>query len=499
MPKTSTSISESYAESVQWDNDKISRDIIQNFYDGHGQTLDGVKFKIEPLQNGKYKVRIEGKSTYNPDKAVFIGESTKRNDPNAAGNYGEGIKMASLKLLKDKGAKEVKIGSNNWQVNYSLEKNNLSDKRVLSYSMEKTPVYDGNYIEFETGDKDLLESLRKSIKRFYSSSNTHFKCPDFENKYFGFKKLPKGEKGGLYISGQRFEFNGEYDGLNEIALFIKQKPPVKVLDPSRDRTSINTNQLEDIASWLAEECTTTNEKLQILKALEEYGYKTRNKTPMNEFVVRFANWSRFGLNKIKEVQFPENCVAYSNCSNDILYDLESNGYKVFDETYTGIGMRTIHELIGEARKHSPIAPNEVQKEKIVILKEALKKLAPALEGKHFTPEELDTKIYVFDRMAQGEKSMYKDTLAEAITDFSESKGFWIDKSYLDEGKFGEVLETALHELSHKAGGDGTSEFGYKLTNVNKEVIKQIINNPRTKKELASLNRLWDDLENTIAA
>ena len=499
MPKTSTSISESYADSVQWDNDKISRDLIQNFYDGHCQTLDGVKFKFEPLQNGIYKVRIEGKSTYAPDKAVFIGESTKRNDPNAAGNYGEGIKMASLKLLRDKGAKNVKIGSNNWQVNYSLENNNLSDKRVLSYSMEKTPVYDGNYIEFETEDKNLLEALRTTIGRFYSSSNAHFKCPDFENKFFGFKKLKEGEKGGLYISGQRFEFNGNYDGLDKIAFFIKQKPPVKVLDPSRDRTSINESQLEQIASWLADYCTTAQEKLQVMKALEEYGIKTDSKTPINKFLIRFVNWTKYSQQSLNNVQFPENYVAYSNCSRDILYNLRSNGYKVFDEVYGNVGMRTIHDVVGEARKHNPIEPNTVQKEKIILLKEALKKLAPAIEGKHFTKAELDTKIYLFDRKAANESRTNKGTLAEAITESGTSKGFWIDKAYLDESKFAEVLETSLHELSHKAGGDGTSEFGYKLTDVNQEVIKQIINNPRTKTELSALNRMWEDLQVSVAA
>lgn len=29
-----TNISESYADSVQWNNDKIARDVLQNFFDG---------------------------------------------------------------------------------------------------------------------------------------------------------------------------------------------------------------------------------------------------------------------------------------------------------------------------------------------------------------------------------------------------------------------------------------------------------------------------------
>lgn len=494
----STSIAEDYSSSVQWDNDKIARDLMQNFYDGHGQTLDGVRLIFEPVSQCRYKVRIEGKSTYTPDKAIFIGKSTKKNDPIAAGNYGEGLKMASLKLLRDKGAQNVKIGSNNWNVNYTLEKDpqHLTNDKVLSYSIEKTPVYDGNFLEFETTDRRLLESLRKTIDRFYSSSNSHFKCPDFENAFFGFKKLKKGEKGGLYISGQRFEFDSDYDGLSDIALFIKQKPPAYVLDISRDRTSLNNSNIRDIASWLFRSCTNKKEKLEIIKALEEYGkYTPRNeKSPIQEFIESFvcANDWVSGDKKLN-VQFPEKYVAYSPCSPDILFDLERNGYTVFIDAFKNLGMRTIHDVVGEARKHTPIEPSEIQQKKILILKEALSKLSPALKKEGFMPEEIDTKVYLFDNKKITGGMNYDDTLAEAIVDCSTSKGFWIDSKYLDKAKFGDILETALHEISHKVGGDETAIFSYKLTNVNQEVIKLIVENPQIKSTLSALNKIWETL------
>lgn len=158
-----TNITESYSDSVQWNNDKIARDILQNFYDGHGQTLDGVQLTFTPVANGKYKVRIKGDSTYTVDKAVYIGESTKRDNAKAAGNYGEGLKMSVLKLLKDGGAEDVRIGSDNWKLTYNLQQGDLSDKRVLAYSLDKVDKFNGNYIEFETSDKELLETFRKVL------------------------------------------------------------------------------------------------------------------------------------------------------------------------------------------------------------------------------------------------------------------------------------------------------------------------------------------------
>lgn len=488
--KQKTNISEKYADSVQWNNDKIARDVMQNFFDGHGQTLDGVKLNFEPTANGKYKVRIEGKSTYTPDKAVYIGESSKRNDPKSAGNYGEGLKMSVLKLLKDCGAEDVKIASDNWKLIYSLEKGNLSNDRVLTYSLDKTPKLDGNYFEFETSDKDLLESFRKTINRFYNSGNEHFKCPDFENEVIGIKNLPKGEKGGIYIAGQRFEFDGSYDGLDDVVIFIKEKPPVDILDPSRDRISLNTDNLKQLGRWILKK-TKDEDIPKLLKTLEDNWSVFEEDTPMYKFLNRILSAIPFWKREFA-IKFPNKFVAYSSASPEVVRDLTQKGYTVCNEYFSDIGMQNIHELIGEARNHDVVIPNEIQKKKILILKEALNKLKPALEEKHFTPDEMNTHIYMFDNTAAKEKD-YQDTLAEAIIDRGTSKGFWLDKNYLDRARLSDVLETALHELSHKVGGDESAEFSYKLTDVNRNAIAQIINNSQTKFELQSLSSIWDSL------
>ena len=495
--KCQTSISESYADSVQWNNDKIARDIMQNFYDGHGQTLDGVKLNFVPTANGKYRVRIEGKSTYTPDKAVYIGESTKRNNAKAAGNYGEGLKMSVLKLLKDSGAEDVKIASDNWQLVYKLEEGNLSDKRVLAYSLDKVDKYNGNFMEFEISDKGLLESLRKSINRFYHSNNPDFKCPDFENNVLGVKLLPDGQKGGIYIAGQRFEYDGSFDGLNGVSLFLKEKPPLGVLDISRDRVSLNKSNLGEIAQWIGKsnEMSVT-EKANLLKALEPYWDKVswNSVTPMHEFVADLIRGTqRYGVDKNLAIKFPEKYVAYSPATDDVVLDLRRNGYTVCQDKFADIGMQTIKDLLGDARAHDVVIPNEIQKKKILILKEALRKLSPSLEGEHFTPEELNTKIYMFDRLSGRDSRLHADALAEAIIDNGVSKGFWIDKNYLDTANFNEVLETALHELSHKIGGDESAEFSYKLTNVNEKAIGQLLDDAQARNEIQALASIWNSL------
>lgn len=491
-------ISEEYADSVRWNSDKVARDIMQNFYDGHGQTLDGVKMAFTPTGSGKYKVRIEGKSTYTPDKAIILGASGKRGDTNSAGGYGEGLKMAVIKLLKDYNTGEVKVASDNWQSVFNLAKSDLCEERLLSYSLDKVKPFEGNFVEFETDNMELLQSLRKTLNRFYHSNNPDFKCPDFENNLIGIKVLPEGQKGGIYIAGQRFEFEDDFDGLEGVTMFVKPNlNKLSVLDQSRDRISLNRSNLNEIARWLSRhDAMSTNDKAKLLKTLEKY-WDHKNYTqngPVDSFIERFLSAiDQSDVTKKLHIKFPEKYVAYSEASIDVVNDLRRNGYKVCKSYFSRIGMPTIHNVIGNARAHEVVIPNDVQKKKILILKEALNSLSPALKDKHFTAEELNTHIYLFDRTSAKDRKLYSYTNAEAIIDNGVSKGFWIDKGYLDRASFNDVLETALHELSHKVGGDESAEFSYKLTDVNRDTIGHLLDDIKSRNEVQALASIWNSL------
>ncbi len=491
-------ISEEYSESVRWNSDKVARDIMQNFYDGHGQTLDGVKMAFTPAGNGRYRVRIDGKSTYTPDKAVILGASGKRGDTNSAGGYGEGLKMAVIKLLKDYGAGDVKVASDNWQSVFNLAKSDLCDERLLSYSLDRVEPFKGNFVEFETDSMELLQSLRKTVNRFYHSSNPDFRCPDFENSLMGIKVLPEGQKGGIYIAGQRFEFDGNFDGLDGVTMFIKPNlNKISVLDQSRDRISLNESNLGSIAMWLARNNDMpANDKAKLLKSLERYwDHKNYGQEgPIDSFVENFLRYiDQRDVVKKLHIKFPEKYVAYSGASPEIVNGLKMNGYKVCKPQFSNIGMPTIRDIMGDARAHDVVIPNDTQKKKILILKEALRKLSPSLKDKHFTADELDAHIYMFDRTSSRDSRLHSNALAEAIVDRGVSKGFWIDQGYLDRASFNDVLETALHELSHKAGGDESAEFSYKLTDVNRDAIGQLLDDIKSRNEIQALASLWSSL------
>lgn len=500
---TETTITEAYADSVVWDNDKVARDLMQNFYDGHGQTLNGVRMSFDPVANDRYKVRLEGKSTYTADKAILLGETSKQNDAKAAGNFGEGLKMTVLKILKDSGAENFTVGSDEWKVTWKFINGNLNNKRVLGYTLDKVSKFDGNYVEFETTNKTLLRSLRKTVNRFYHSGNKDFKCPDIENNLLGIKILPENEKGGFYIAGQRFQVSNSYEGLKGITIFIKEKPPAKIgerviFDPSRDRISLNSEHLKSIGRYIAEDTRIPKQELvKIIHSIENFWDASSQINPNERgFLEGLLNGAaERGL----FIKFPEKYVARTwYDSPEMLQSLEESGYVICNKEFYNIGMQRVDELLNVIRKHNPLEPADVEKQKIILLKEGIKTFTPYLEGKYFSPEELDTKIFIFNKDLSGESRYYEDTMAEAITHIVEngdkkSQGFWIDKEYLDKESFPNILGTALHELCHKFGGDESSTFSYRLTDIMQEMLSSSMNDSKGRAELKQLQKLWDEL------
>ena len=179
---------------------------MQNFYDGHGNTLDGVKLQIEKMPNNETRIRIEGKGIYRHSKLIITGDSQKSQNRANAGGFGEGTKVLSNVLIGNNMVNNIKYGSSNWIVEYSGSDMNEEGQRFLMSKISMTPQdLDGNFIEFTTTDSDLVDSIIEATNYFKHSKNPDFKEFDFKKGNFGFSILDKKEKGNIYLT-QRFEY-----------------------------------------------------------------------------------------------------------------------------------------------------------------------------------------------------------------------------------------------------------------------------------------------------
>ncbi|MCQ2754509.1 MAG: hypothetical protein MJ231_05620, partial [bacterium] len=197
-----------YGQQLNWDQFKVARDIMQNFYDGSGHTMEGVTLKIQKDGN-KYKVRIEGKSKYDYTYLQNTGRSTKGYLVYDIGGFGEGAKMTALSLLAQ-GSEHVIYGSGDWTTDFHVAETRIDDHKtdIMARTLSKAKEhYDGSFMEFETTDAQLVEQLLASKDFFVQPYNPTVQNLTFENKYFGYK-LEKGIPQKVML-GQQFDISDD--------------------------------------------------------------------------------------------------------------------------------------------------------------------------------------------------------------------------------------------------------------------------------------------------
>lgn len=212
-----------YGTKLQWSNFKIARDLLQNYYDGHGHTLEGVNIEVNKTADGKYKIKISGESSWDYSHLDQMGSSTKH-DPLDAGGYGEGTRAVAVSLLSKADITNVKYASGDWAMTYGRSSDDLKSAYMTQTLSKNSEKVKGSTVEFETENADIAHKLLEAKDYFNHPHNPDFKNLDFENEFFGFKLKDDGAKGNIYLI-QRYETDGESNnGLRGATIVFKTQP-----------------------------------------------------------------------------------------------------------------------------------------------------------------------------------------------------------------------------------------------------------------------------------
>lgn len=503
-----TNFRAAYGERLPWGRKKITRDIMQNFMDGHNGTLEGVKIDLaHDVKKDTYKIKISGKGEYNHKEIEDIGSGTKAADERKAGGFGEGAKMASIKLLSSFNVPYVKFGSTDWQLNFNIMKKAGTDTEYLYRTLERAKPISGNFIEFETKDKELVSEILKSTDYLYHPGNKDFASPLFENEHFGIKYLGEKNKGNVYMVKQRFEFNQpeQWDnGLDGFTIFFKRKPAQGIITTGRDRTHL---EIDDIAKLIKDDYakTMTDEELisTILQLRETWtsGWRSHQERILSS-LLETARDRKLGI------KFPENTKYHAGAvlDSEVSEQLKKDGYITCNNTFGSLGMPLTRDLIKRRNTFQPLMPTPEQVRKIRILDEASQVIVDSIgQSKKadaeafFRPEEASRPTYLYNRSKQ---EGHNDTLATAIIDSVPDPkdrwksiklyaGQWMDLDHLN-GSFPQVLATRLHEMCHKFGGDNERAFSLSLTHMLDYMNQIHMQGGETSDRLKCLNKLWND-------
>ncbi len=443
-----------YNSAQEWTYDMVARDILQNFYDGHGGTLDGVKIDIQNV-DGKYKIKISGESEYNYFYLKNIAASSKTGDENQAGGYGEGAKMASKSLLGAYVTDKITFASGDWAMDFAREEGvERQDMHMTRTLRENSQRVNGTYVEFETANADLAESIIKAKDFYQHSDNPDFKGLDFENDKFGFRILNENEKGNLYYN-QRYavKSDGELEGaLNGISIVFKKeltsedKERFKIANDC-DRRGLTSEEIKSVATCMAKSMS-NEELMSSIQQLERFWsikdprvLKQNNRviTPEEGFAIGLIEEARnrylkFNVDGQKVVAVD----PYSwNINVDHVNYLKSQGYIIADKSLARLGFKTVSEVMKELNKVVPVEGTIVEKQKLALITEAL-------------PQKLPLKIF----------EASPDDSQVLITSENDKQFIAIDRRYLENTDFNTLYTQILSRVNYASD---SAEWGYKMT------------------------------------
>ena len=150
---------------VDWDEDYIARDIMQNFFDANRGSLREVKVKVDGSD-----VTISAPSPFNLERLYYLGSEKGEDD---VGQYGEGAKAAIINLLRDHNVEPIAVSGDRC-VHAHLSDELVGDTglRPVKYDYYRLPeAYAGTLLLLPGCSATLVSSLQNGMTHFLYNDN----------------------------------------------------------------------------------------------------------------------------------------------------------------------------------------------------------------------------------------------------------------------------------------------------------------------------------------
>lgn len=398
-------ISESYCE--RWTVKDAIREVIANAFDS------GVDVEIE-WNADKGVVSNNGSSL--EKSHLLLGESSKREDEDAIGQFGEGFKIAALVMTRS--GRSFVVKSHELVFTFSAEEMADFGKKILCVDITEDGASDRVSVEFGCSKQELNNA--KNLFRRLSG-------------YAGEKEIIPEASGKIYVLGVwvcKAETLFGYDFADKKLL-------------NRDRTILDASSIDAQIGNALSRC----EDIDIIKKVLNAGLEKREVQEVN--VSFYTDWrARDSWKEAIENLFGEN-IAIACESSEHNTRAKYLGYSVID---LGRYLNAVVKSVTNAKDANDVNPDKVES---------------------FLPIESLTKTekYVLQRAKEFHRRLIGRTLRINITEslgddtIAQHEGSLVilNRSILCD--FGKTFAALLHESAHieSYSGDGSSSFEMMLT------------------------------------
>ncbi len=505
-------------DGIGWSREKTMRDILKNFADGHGGTLEGVKIDIGPKENGIYTVRISGKGEYSHKMLEGISRTDKQDDERKVGKFGEGTKMAAMIMLRDKLAESIAFRSSDWRYEFAIEDVNIDDdvSSELVRKLTHEQQIEGNTVEFTTKDPEVLKALIRAVDYFYHPGNPDFMNPTFENDTFGFKFHGLKETGNLYIVNQRNDYKSctgkksLENACEQVTFWTKAKLDSKKTAEGRDRSEIDYWELDSeifshprLFGTLSDQDLVNliftlkplwnNAEVQRTLGLSKDDIDQSAGRLMLSKLVNLASYRGIGLDLTKEER--EHYLADDlSDSDEVRQILRRNGFILVPSRFREIGFTSARDYWKKRSAHKPVEPSKNDIIRMNVLKEVARLYAESSEknlpmDRARLEAQIDKPLFLFDGTDKEHEKHEENTLGEYA-----DTHVWIERNHLRREDFNDAVATYLHEIVHNIGNGHDTPFAYAITKWMAAMQAAVVDGPEAWarwQRLQDLKAVWD--------
>lgn len=189
---------------IEWDFCRVFRDLIQNFYDSLMPEEFGKKFRYSfKLENDGYHVVMETqKKDFSYEWLTYVGGSTKTDKPgDYIGKYGEGFKMAALRIMQ-MGGMSLTMHSQNWLISPVKYIETIDDRKISMLGYDYSEVENDGITRLE------IIGVHTMYKSILEEALLDFCYP--ENPLFG-PLVGRGQQWELYERSEKIIPCRQYD------------------------------------------------------------------------------------------------------------------------------------------------------------------------------------------------------------------------------------------------------------------------------------------------
>ncbi len=469
---------------VRWDQYKVFRDFLQNFYDAAGfqHWKDSFQYKYE---NKTLSMWIDG-IDFSYEWLLHIGASTKTADSlHNAGYFGEGFKIASLCAVRDF-AWKVRMASGDWKLDVISTKQRIDNHEIdmLAYDIKDRSYQKTSRLELYPIKTNEFQLFKNVILSFYF----------YGNPILG-EKIWEGKEGAVYtwnnnVYPECLPYTSDYKrkgvvfcsyqmlGSNPFGLAVCLH---KYKKEDRERRSLYSFEVVEVFESISYYISSYG-AMRVLEKMRRYW----NSTPRKHIDIH--SWSSVISNFIrKTAASPETsrqfCKKYPNllCIKPVktVRDRNRRGqakawmaaqdrkYLLVQEGFSRLGYPTLEEV---CEQQGGFVVNDLADEQEEMGFEILENVVKLIYDDFFPIEKgmPERKIIQNDDASyHGMAKVYKTAKAvfnsRGIAIRYDIREIYLKRVVFKQGGYYDALATYIHEMCHVFGGDSSNAFSFALT------------------------------------